>query len=155
MLMNWAGPWLGGMAPVGKKVVLDRGIFVGVGVDVHPDAERRLEHAVADVEAVRGVLGEDFDGDVLANPTEAEVRAHLKDLPELPSGGRMLAIWSGHGIPAALPGDVGLLTADSGLGPGDGLPSTDFVRKCAARGSCGDAGNTATAGPDCSTATRT
>jgi tetratricopeptide (TPR) repeat protein len=114
-------------------VVSGWGYFVGVGVDAHPDAGQRLEHAVAEVRDLRAALGSAYEGEPLIEPTEEAVRAYLRSMPQL-AGGGMVAMWSGHGIRNAVPGGIGLLAANSGVGPVDGIPITEFVGRCAASG---------------------
>jgi hypothetical protein len=55
------------------------GHFLGVGVSESADAAAvRLDHAVPDVQALIGLLGDAFEAEVLRNPAESTVRRRLR-----------------------------------------------------------------------------
>ncbi|MDN0194421.1 tetratricopeptide repeat protein [Streptomyces sp. S.PNR 29] len=111
-----------------------RGRLVGIGVgDYASEVHRRLDHAVDDVVALTGVLGADFDGEPLRNPTETEVRDFLKSLKNsLSPDGPLVVVWSGHGLPAE--DGLRLLARDSGADAAEGLGVRDVVAPCALSG---------------------
>ncbi|SDP12330.1 AAA family ATPase [Lentzea jiangxiensis] len=107
-----------------------RNRFVGIGVGSY-ESVQPLQHAVSDVRELHALL-KGYDGDPLADPTEAEVRAQLKDLQAAPQdGGALVALWSGHAIPAA--SNLRLLAKDN-TGNFDGITLHDFALSCAASG---------------------
>src|SRR5688572_10806139 len=107
-----------------------RGRFVGIGVGSY-ELVQPLQHAVSDVRELRALL-KGYEGDPLADPTEAEIRAHLQTLRRNPQdGGPLVALWSGHAIPVA--GNLRLLAKDND-GVADGIMLTDFALMCAAMG---------------------
>lgn len=107
-----------------------RGRFVGIGVSEY-ELVQRLQHAVSDVRELRALL-RGYSGDPLADPTEAEVRAHMQALRRTPQdGGALVALWSGHAIPVA--GNLRLLARDND-GLADGIMLHDFALWCAASG---------------------
>ncbi|MGW6931774.1 AAA family ATPase [Lentzea sp. NPDC054927] len=107
-----------------------RGRFVGIGVGSY-ELVQPLQHAVSDVRELRALL-KGYEGDPLADPTEAEIRAHMKGLCQQPQdGGALVALWSGHAIPVA--GNLRLLARDNG-GAVDGITLHEFALWCAASG---------------------
>jgi tetratricopeptide (TPR) repeat protein len=107
-----------------------RGRFVGIGVGSY-ELVQPLQHAVSDVRELRALL-KSYDGDPLADPTEAEIRAHMKELRSKPQdGGALVALWSGHAIPVA--GNLRLLARDND-GAFDGIMLHEFALWCAASG---------------------
>ncbi|MDX3661828.1 caspase family protein [Streptomyces sp. ID05-26A] len=107
-----------------------RGRFVGIGVGSY-ELVQPLQHAVSDVRELRALL-KGYDGDPLADPTEADIRAHMKELRRQPQdGGALVALWSGHAIPVA--GNLRLLARDND-GTVDGIMLHEFALWCAASG---------------------
>ncbi|WP_434442758.1 hypothetical protein [Lentzea sp. E54] len=107
-----------------------RGRFVGIGVGSY-ELVPPLQHAVSDVRELRALL-KGYDGEPLADPTEAEIRAHMKALRRTPQdGGALVALWSGHAIPVA--GNLRLLARDND-GVIDGIMLHEFALWCAASG---------------------
>ncbi|MDX8049031.1 caspase family protein [Lentzea sp. BCCO 10_0798] len=107
-----------------------RGRFVGIGVGSY-ELVQPLQHAVSDVRELRALLN-GYEGDPLADPTEAEIRAHMKALRQQPQdGGALVALWSGHAIPVA--GNLRLLARDND-GVVDGVMLHEFALWCAASG---------------------
>lgn len=107
-----------------------RGRFVGIGVGSY-ELVQPLQHAVSDVRGLRELL-KGYEGDPLADPTEAEIRAHMKALRTKPQdGGALVALWSGHAIPVA--GNLRLLAKDND-GAVDGIMLHEFALWCAASG---------------------
>src|SRR4051794_40600872 len=100
---------------------MSQGLLVLVGVDKAEGAPP-LEFACRDVQELRTLLGSDVVGDPLLDPTEHEVREHLKALRGrlADDGGPLLMLWSGHGLVSAT-GELRLLAADSDADPGSGL----------------------------------
>lgn len=107
-----------------------KGRFVGIGVGKYA-AVPELQHAVDDVRSLRALL-KDYDGEPLVDPTEQEVREHLKGLTMQPQdGGSLIALWSGHAMPHA--SKLRLLAKDS-RGKSDGILLDDFAAACAESG---------------------
>jgi tetratricopeptide (TPR) repeat protein len=107
-----------------------RGRFVGIGVGSY-ELVQPLQHAVSDVRELHALL-KGYEGEPLADPTEAEVRAHLKALRTKPQdGGALVALWSGHAVPVA--GNLRLLARDND-GVADGVMLHEFALWCAASG---------------------
>ncbi|MDX8031466.1 caspase family protein [Lentzea sp. BCCO 10_0856] len=107
-----------------------RGRFVGIGVGSY-ELVQPLQHAVSDVRELRALL-KGYEGEPLADPTEAEIRAHMKGLRQQPQdGGALVALWSGHAIPVA--GNLRLLARDND-GAVDGIMLHEFALWCAASG---------------------
>ncbi|MEU3643766.1 AAA family ATPase [Lentzea sp. NPDC034063] len=107
-----------------------RGRFVGIGVGSY-ELVQPLQHAVSDVRELRALL-KGYEGEPLADPTEAEIRAHMKALRAKPQdGGALVALWSGHAIPVA--GNLRLLARDND-GVVDGIMLHEFALWCAASG---------------------
>jgi tetratricopeptide (TPR) repeat protein len=107
-----------------------RGRFVGIGVGSY-ELVQPLQHAVSDVRELHALL-KGYEGEPLADPTEAEIRAHLKALRTTPQdGGALVALWSGHAIPVA--GNLRLLARDND-GVVDGVMLHEFALWCAASG---------------------
>ena len=78
--------------------------FVGVGVGAYERGHPGLDRAVADVEAVAGVLAGAFECAVLADPDERAAEDLLKGIRgSMPDGGSLVVLWSGHGVPSDLP----------------------------------------------------
>ncbi|WP_439656505.1 hypothetical protein ACSHWB_29320 [Lentzea sp. HUAS TT2] len=107
-----------------------RGRFVGIGVGSY-ELVQPLQHAVSDVRELRALL-KGYEGDPLADPAEADIRAHMKALRQNPQdGGALVALWSGHAIPVA--GNLRLLARDND-GVVDGIMLHEFALWCAASG---------------------
>ncbi|MDT7788933.1 MAG: hypothetical protein QOF58_7352, partial [Pseudonocardiales bacterium] len=107
-----------------------RGRFVGIGVGSY-ELVQPLQHAVSDVRELRALL-KGYEGEPLADPTEAEIRDHMKALRRNPQdGGALVALWSGHAIPVAR--NLRLLARDNDE-TGDGITLHDFALWCAASG---------------------
>lgn len=107
-----------------------RGRFVGIGVGSY-ELVQPLQHAVSDVRELHALL-KGYEGEPLADPTEAEIRAHMKALRREPQdGGALVALWSGHAIPVA--GNLRLLAKDND-GSVDGIMLHEFALWCAASG---------------------
>ncbi|MGZ3146800.1 AAA family ATPase [Lentzea chajnantorensis] len=107
-----------------------RGRFVGIGVSSY-ELLQPLQHAVSDVLELRALL-KGYEGEPLADPTEAEVRAHMQAVRRTPQdGGALVALFSGHAVPVA--GKLRLLARDND-GGADGIAVEDFVLWCAASG---------------------
>ncbi|MFS8098766.1 caspase family protein [Lentzea alba] len=107
-----------------------RGRFVGIGVGSY-ELVQPLQHAVSDVRELRALL-KGYEGEPLADPTEAEIRDHMKALRRQPQdGGALVALWSGHAIPVA--GNLRLLARDND-GVIDGIMLHEFALWCAASG---------------------
>ncbi|GAB2851115.1 AAA family ATPase [Lentzea nigeriaca] len=107
-----------------------RGRFVGIGVGSY-ELVQPLQHAVSDVRELRALL-KGYEGEPLADPTEAEVREHMKGLRKQPQdGGALVALWSGHAIPVA--NNLRLLARDND-GVVDGIMLHEFALWCAASG---------------------
>lgn len=107
-----------------------RGRFVGIGVGSY-ELVQPLQHAVSDVRELRALL-KGYEGEPLADPTEADIRAHMKALRQQPQdGGALVALWSGHAIPVA--GNLRLLARDND-GSVDGIMLHEFALWCAASG---------------------
>ncbi|MFD5827692.1 AAA family ATPase [Lentzea sp. NPDC060358] len=107
-----------------------RGRFVGIGVGSY-ELVQPLQHAVSDVRELRALL-RGYDGEPLADPTEAEIREHMKALRRQPQdGGALVALWSGHALPVA--GNLRLLARDND-GAADGIMLHEFALWCAASG---------------------
>lgn len=107
-----------------------RGRFVGIGVGSY-ELVQPLQHAVSDVRELRALL-KGYEGDPLTDPTEADVRAHMKALRKQPQdGGALVALWSGHAIPVA--NNLRLLARDND-GAFDGIMLHEFALWCAASG---------------------
>ena len=110
--------------------------FVGVGVGEYDSGHPRLEHAVADVEAIADLLEGSFDCTVLRDPGERAARDCLKGLRgSLPgSGGSLVLLWSGHAVRSPVDG-LRLLARDSGDYDDDGLGAgADVAAPCAQSG---------------------
>ncbi|SDF31589.1 hypothetical protein SAMN05216553_10156 [Lentzea fradiae] len=107
-----------------------RGRFVGIGVGSY-ELMQPLQHAVSDVRELHALL-RGYDGQPLADPTEAEVRTHMRELCRQPQeGGALVALWSGHAVLTAK--NLRLLARDN-TGEHDGIALTDFALWCAASG---------------------
>lgn len=107
-----------------------RGRFVGIGVGSY-ELMQPLQHAVSDVRELHALL-RGYEGEPLVDPTEAEVRDHLRALCDEPQdGGALVALWSGHAVPVAR--NLRLLAKDS-RGKQDGILLHDFALSCAASG---------------------
>ncbi|MGV9450897.1 tetratricopeptide repeat protein [Streptomyces sp. NPDC003635] len=112
-----------------------KGRLAGIGVGEYTSsAHKQLDHAVADVDGLAALLGGSFEGEPLRNPSEAEARDYLEQLPEsLPADSALVLAWSGHAnLPA--PGALRLLAKDSGTRASSGLGLTDVVLYCAESG---------------------
>jgi hypothetical protein len=97
------------------------GYFFGVGVGTYAQGHGDLACAVADVDGFRRLLGSDFDGEPMHDPTKAQIDEHLDALPGALAGVRSLVLlWSGHAIRSPA-GGLRLLAADSGPGLTAGL----------------------------------
>jgi hypothetical protein len=109
--------------------------FVGVGIGTYDEGLRPLRSPQS-VGNVLVALGHGFDDDVLADATEAEVRAKLQQVTGSfdRSGGVLVAMWSGHGIAAPAYGGVRLLARDSRANGVAGLSPADFVAPCVVSG---------------------
>ncbi|WP_086663631.1 SAV_2336 N-terminal domain-related protein [Lentzea kentuckyensis] len=109
---------------------LMKGRFVGIGVGSY-DTIQPLPHAVSDVREF-GAMLKGLEGKPLADPTEAEIREHMKSLRQNPQDGdALVALWSGHAIPVA--GNLRLLARDND-GVVDGIMLHEFALWCAASG---------------------
>src|SRR5690348_6945121 len=107
-----------------------RGRFVGIGVGSY-ELVQPLQHAVSDVRELRALL-KGYEGEPLADPTEAEIRDHMKALGRMQQdGGALVALWSGHAIPVA--NNLRLLARDND-GRFDGIMLHEFALWCAASG---------------------
>ncbi|MEV6239509.1 caspase family protein [Lentzea sp. NPDC051838] len=107
-----------------------RGRFVGIGVGSY-ELVQPLQHAVSDVRELHALL-KGYEGEPLADPTESEIRDHMKALRRTPQdGGALVALWSGHAIPVA--GNLRLLARDND-GAVDGIMLHEFALWCAASG---------------------
>jgi AAA ATPase domain/Caspase domain len=109
--------------------------FVGIGVGRYESPGlTKLEHAVADVEAVRRLLGDAFVGEPLCNPTEGSARTGLRAVVKsMPDGGSLIMLWSGHGLRSPA-GDLMLMCTDSSPSVAYGLDARSVVRPCALSG---------------------
>ncbi len=106
--------------------------FVGIGVSEYDDPGfRALGNAVADVEAVAGLLGASFECTLLPNPNKRSATDLLASLPRtMPDGGSLVLFWSGHAI-TSRNGGLRLLARDAHEGvPSDGLTTADIVDPC-------------------------
>ncbi|MEV5310351.1 tetratricopeptide repeat protein [Streptomyces sp. NPDC052610] len=109
------------------------GRLAGIGIDEYTTkAHRPLAHAVSDVEALSELLNETFEGQILKNPTETDLRTFLKSLKRSLDGGPLVVVWSGHGVPSAA--GLRLPATDSGADADDGLGVADVVGPCALSG---------------------
>ncbi|SFR29853.1 Caspase domain-containing protein [Lentzea waywayandensis] len=116
--------------PVPTADTLMKGRFVGIGVGSY-ELVQPLPHATSDVRAF-GALLRGLVGEPLTDPTEADIRAHMKALRTKPQdGGALVALWSGHAIPVA--GNLRLLARDND-GVVDGIMLHEFALWCAASG---------------------
>ncbi|ANZ39093.1 hypothetical protein BBK82_26480 [Lentzea guizhouensis] len=107
-----------------------RGRYVGIGVGAY-ELVQPLQHAVSDVREL-GALLRGYEGEPLADPTEAEVRAHMRALRQNPQdGGALVALWVGHAMPVA--GSLRLLARDND-GAADGITLDEFALWCASSG---------------------
>ncbi|RAS62416.1 tetratricopeptide repeat protein [Lentzea atacamensis] len=107
-----------------------RGRFVGIGVGSY-ELVQPLQHAVSDVRELHALL-KGYEGEPLADPAEADIRAHMKALRQQPQdGGALVALWSGHAVPVA--GNLRLLARDND-GAVDGIMLHEFALWCAASG---------------------
>ena len=110
-----------------------RGIYLGIGVGTYQGGRRSLDYAISDVVNMRALIGDDFAGDPLIDPTTAQVNDLLESLPgSADGGGPAVLVWSGHGN--AHGGDLRLLTTNSGNDPSAGMPSSEIALKIAASG---------------------
>ena len=110
------------------------GHFLGVGVRDSGDAVSvRLDHAVRDVQALIGVLGDAFEAEILRNPAESTIRRRLKRLPGSLPGGPLVVLWCGHAVGSDAD-SLRLLARDSASGPSAGVGITDLVAPCAESG---------------------
>ncbi|GAA4263958.1 ATP-binding protein [Dactylosporangium darangshiense] len=108
------------------------GLFLGVGVGEY-DRHKQLPWSVHDVEAVRGLLGGDFVGEVVVNPDEATARQRLRAIEgAVADGGGLLLMWSGHALGS--PADLRLLARDSGSSAAAGVAARDVTAYCAVSG---------------------
>jgi Helix-turn-helix domain/Caspase domain len=112
-----------------------KGRFVGIGVGRYESPKlTELEHAVADVEAVRRLLGDAFVGEPLCDPTEESARTTLQAIEgSMPGGGPLVVLWSGHGFQSPARG-VKLMCTDSPRSAARGLDAGSVVEPCAMSG---------------------
>ncbi|MHA4854221.1 AAA family ATPase [Rhodococcus sp. MSC1_016] len=113
------------------------GLFVGVGVNTYSaDELPELEHSVAEISAVASLLGDHFTGRVLADPTEADVTARLKEIKShfSSSAGCLVLMWSGHGIEGSKADGVRLLATDSEADAISGFSPAQLAGPCSLSG---------------------
>ncbi len=104
-----------------------RGLFVGIGIDAY-DSHEPLQHAVAEVNAVAGVLRADFAGEPLLDPDLAHVVEHLKTVPACLDTGSLVMLWCGHGVQSGT--KLWLQTRDA---RGE-INAADVIARCAKSG---------------------
>jgi hypothetical protein len=93
----------------------------------------RLDHAVPDVQALLGVLGDAFEPEILRNPAESTIRRRLRRLPGSLPGGPLVVLWCGHAVGSDAD-SLRLLARDSASGPSAGVGISDLVAPCAESG---------------------
>jgi hypothetical protein len=110
------------------------GRFLGVGVRDSGDTPPvHLDHAVPDVTALVGVLGDAYEPEILRNPAVSAIRKRLEKLPGSMSGGPLVVLWCGHAVGSAADG-LRLLARDSASDPWAGIGISDVVAPCAGSG---------------------
>lgn len=122
------------MCRVSRLGALVSGRLVLIGVDASPTV-KPLDHARADVKAVRALVPPGVVGEPLLDPTRAQAQTLLEGLQgALPDGEPLVLVWSGHGQPSAA-GGLRLLAVDSKPGASAGLSAADVAAACAESGS--------------------
>ena len=108
--------------------------FVGVGVGAYSRGHAELARAVPDVDDFHRLLDDDFTGELMGNPTKAQISEYLDRLAEGLAGvGSLVLLWSGHAIRSPA-GGLRLLAVDSASDLSAGISPLDVIAPCAVSG---------------------
>jgi lipopolysaccharide biosynthesis regulator YciM len=111
-------------------------LFFGVGVDNYDADLPKLDHPIADVTAIRVLLGDRFEGEPLKDPAEQDVKTTLQALEGRFDDGQgvLVAMWSGHGVAPMSTTSLRLLAKDSRANVMGGFGPDDVLGLCALSG---------------------